>query len=289
MFPEVTFGALECVTHARLCASFRVDSWPTLYFFGARDKAWAEYDGGRSPQLFSDFLRNRTGLRARPSRARDLVRLTPASLAAAAAPGRCALVLFHGGACPACHHWGPQLGALSFAYRGDANVTVAMLDCGRYAGACRARFPGVPAGARPDAFRLYADARWADFPEERRMSRLVARINRACRVARRSDGLLGDGAGRIAEADAIARRFPAADAKEELIAQMEGIPGAGTYVEAMRRFMDGGAERLRREMRRMREKLRQGAGSAAAMDRIKRSLNVFRAFMEAPAAAGEAL
>jgi hypothetical protein len=280
-FPEITFGGIECLRHSRLCESFRVDSWPTLYFFPANDKTWTEYEGGRSQKLFADFLGNHTALRARPSRVRNLVDLTPATLPTAAAPGHCALVFFHGKACPECFHLRPYMGLLSFVYEGDPNVTIGMFDCSRYNAICKARFPGVRSAQRADAFQIYAYGRWANFSDERQLSALVPRINRVCGVSRRTDGLLGDAVGRIPAADAIAQRFVTAENKEELIAEMRGVPGADLYVTVMKRFMDGDVTRIKDEIHSMRDRLRQRKGSMSAMDNMKRSANVFHAFVPA--------
>jgi protein disulfide-isomerase A6 len=278
LFPEMTFGGIDCANRASLCERFGVDSWPLLRFFPARNRTWIEYDDGRSRDLFADFIRNHTGLTPRPGTMSHFAELTPALFANAFQPGKCGLAFFHGGRCDICNHMRPQLALLNYIYDGDPNVTVASVDCERYKDFCGVHFPNVSLSNRLDSVRMYAHGRWANFTGDMQLSLVIPRINRLCGVARRSDGLLGDQEGRIAAADGIAGKWFEAEDKNKLVEEMKDIPGTEFYVKVMERLIARGWAGVKEDMLSMRAKLKERKASIGVLDDIKRKYNVFYAF-----------
>jgi hypothetical protein len=273
IFPEITFGGVDCAGRASLCERFAVASWPLMRFFPARNRTFIEYNDGCSRDLFADFLRNHTHLTPRPSIMSHYAELTPTSFPNAFQPGKCGLAFFHGGRCDSCDHNRPQLALLNFVYSGDPNITVGAVDCERYIHFCRQHFPNSTA-----PLRMYAHGRWADFSGDLQLSLIIPRLNRLCGVARRSDGLLGDQEGRIPGADEIAGKWIDAEDKDGLLEEMKKIPGAEFYVKVMERIRVRGWENVKLDMLSMRAKLKERKGSMGVLDEIKRRYNVFYAF-----------
>jgi hypothetical protein len=86
--------------------------------------------------------------------------------------------------------------------------------------------------------------------------------------------LLGDRAGRIEAADAIAREFIDAFREPELIGEIKKIPEAQFYVRMTERCVANGVEQLKKDAAAMEKNLDQRKGSIATLDDIRKRYNV---------------
>jgi thiol-disulfide isomerase/thioredoxin len=280
MFPNVTFGGVNCVEQSDVCERFGVRTFPVLRLFSPGTTDPITYDGPRTTDGLVEFVAQHTNVSPRPSQFGRLVELTAASFTKHFPPAKCGLLMYYAPSCSEYQHQLPQFAHLTYVYEGDSNISIGALNCEKQSDFCNERGIEdlcVENDTRP-MYQTYTNGHFVNFTWPGSFASLVAHVNRACGVDRGTDGLLSDRAGRIEAADAIARDFADAFNKQDLIAKMKEIPGADFYVRIMERFMASGIEQLEKDRAAMRKSLDERKGSIAALDLIKKRWNMLMSF-----------
>jgi protein disulfide-isomerase A6 len=284
-FPTVLFGGLNCADTGDLCDRLGVTGTPLLRFYGAHNRTGLEYDGPQFVDNFVYFIQNQTAVKAQPSSLSRLVAITHATWRRYITDDTCALIMFHTQHCGDCQHIRPQLAQAATVFEDDPNVTIATLNCELYGIYCHnvgvemwPDYEDEDESGVPPRIRGYARGTWVNYTGQMSLNGFVQSVNRRCGLDRRIDGLLGESAGRIAEADEIAKEFVDADNKDELVEAMKKIDAAGFYVKIMDRIKGKGVEQVKKDAALMKVSLEQRKGSRKTLDAIKKRYNVVNSF-----------
>jgi hypothetical protein len=284
-FPDVIFAGINCSEHDRFCEQHGASSIPVLRWYSRNSRIPIDYDGGFYSEVFIEFVESKAQTKARPSIMNRLIELTSKKWERSITSATCGLVMFHIQSCSDCEHMRPQVAQLTTVFEGVPNVTIATIDCGRYQALCKEAdvemypdYDDEEDGTPPD-FKLWSRGKWLNFTGRPTLRRFVSTINRECGVDRRIDGLLGDSAGRIAEADEIARQFIDAEDQMTLIERTRTIPGAEFYVKVMERFVEKGFAQMKKDILTLKKNLAERKGSPNSLDLMKKRFNVFNSFL----------
>jgi hypothetical protein len=284
MLPDIIFADVNCPEQEDICEQFDVRGFPFHQLFLPRDRTGIEFEGKHTTDEYVYFLQNRTRFRVRRSPYGKLHHLTEWSWPKWAANITCGLVLFHWEDCADCRHILPQMGLMADIFEPDSQISVAAVSCGRYAGLCRAlRVPAVRVdeNGRP-VLRYFVNKTWHNWTGANMTRDLLALVNSKCGADRGLDGVLGDKAGTVAEADAIAWAFAAADNRSQMIEQMRAVAGGEFYRRTMERIVDKGIGQLQKDAEALRRSLDKRTGSRVALDQMKRRYNVIARFLPTP-------
>jgi thiol-disulfide isomerase/thioredoxin len=284
MFPAILFAGCNCSEEENICEQLEVQSFPSLQLFLPRSRNGLVMESKLTLPHIIDFLHKKTRFRAGPSPRNKLLELNHLSWTKFADNIECGLVLFHNSYCQHCQHFLPQLALLTQLFDCDRNVSIAALNCSRFRELCR-RLGVVeaPEWNEGDAtLRYFANGTWTDWGGKNMTRDLLELVNTNCGTSRALDGLLSDQFGTIPQADAIARRFAAADNKDALIEEMRRIDGAEFYVKVMTRFQEKGVEQIKSDAIGMKNNLDKQTGSKAVLDVMKARYNVYVKFLPTP-------
>lgn len=286
-FPDVIFGGINCPEYDQFCEQHGASELPVLRWYARNSRTPIDYDGGLYSEAFIEFVESKAQTKARPSIMNRLVAFNSKSWEKSITSATCGLVMFHLQSCGDCEHVRPQVAQLTTVYEGDPNVTIATIDCGRYGALCQEA--GVEMYSddydeeegTPPELKIWSRGKWLNFTGRPTLRRFVATVNRECGVDRRIDGLLGDTAGRIPEADEIARVFIDSDDHAILIERMRKIPGAEFYVKVMERFVEKGFGQMKKDILALKKNLADRKGSPNSLDVMRKRFNVFNSFLAA--------
>jgi hypothetical protein len=281
MFHYFVFGGVNCIVEEEICRELNISTTPQIQFFQPPNRTGVRYPGPNTVDGFVAYVENQTGRRSRRSQASKLIEHSPKSMDKAFVPGKCGLALFYDKKFPDHKHLLPQIGHLTFVYLGDPNVSIGVVNCTHHPEYCKKQgAERNPETDEPLCFlRIYAQESWSPYTGPNEMRHWIRTLNEQCNVERRVDGLLSDEAGRIPEADEIAQEFIDAFNKPALIERMKAIQGADVYVKVIERFMEGGTERLKKDVESMKKNLDEQKGSPNVLDAMKRRYNIYMQFL----------
>jgi protein disulfide-isomerase A6 len=275
LFPGVLFGGMDCVANKRLCQAYNVNNYPTVHLFHAGSTEPVDYDGDKTLASFADFVELHTSAKpGRRAEAQSALRtLSPGDFQKFISSKSCPVVLFYKPSAAKSQLALAAAEQIERAFAADPNVSVASLNCEKHSEACaQQRAADCP------IVRIARGGTWRE-AESVGVDAVLAFVNEECGTDRGVDGLPGDGAGTVREADALVSQFLAAEDRAAVIEAMKKIEGAEFYVRVMERWLEGGEEKLRKDAEGMKAILDQRKGSAASLDGLKRRYNVFRRFV----------
>jgi protein disulfide-isomerase A6 len=276
MFADVVFGGVDCMLHDRLCDRFPVSKFPTLLLFPRNSTDPITFDGERSALGFADFVESRTHVHPkRPPT--HLVALDPLSFPKFLESTQCGLVLFHATVNPESKPFIALVKGIADVFAPEPNISIGAIACDRFREFC----DEYQITLYPD-LKLLKDNRLYGFSVGRSRRLLVEYLNENCGTNRGADGLLGDSAGTIPEADALVTEFLNANDKLSVITKMKQVPGSDFYVTVMERYLATGKAKLENDVKSMWGLLSEKKGSVAALDRMKERYNVLGRFAPTP-------
>lgn len=273
-FNKVIFGGICCDDERKLCEKYKIDGYPTMYLFGAKQtEKLAEFEGKRTADAFSDFVENYTHIRGkRPPN--YLVDANPHNFENHTKSHKCVFNTFFAPWCGHCKKFLPQAKLAASAFQADSEIMISRMDCEKYHEFCSAQgVNGYP------TIKLFKGDEVIPFEGKRSLDNVVDFINAHCGTQRGTDGLLNDAAGLVDGAAAIVSEFLASEDKSDALAKMKALPGTEFYVKVMDRIAAKGIEQIGKDVQTMKAILAARKGSAASLDGMKRRLNVFNEFL----------
>jgi protein disulfide-isomerase A6 len=271
-FTNVTFGGVECSMNQAICKSFNVSGYPTILLFQPGNKTGIEFKGMRSLDNFCDFIENHTTFKAkRPPKV--TIDLNPINFEAYVNYTKCLFVTFYLPTRVHSRQFIPQTRHAAKAFLADGPaVLFGNVNCATYQEFCKDYLRAYP------TIQLFLNGNNETYDGDRTIGAVLDFVNGRCGTNRRADGLLGDDAGIIPEASAVAREFAGAHDNSIFLEKMKAIPGAELYVKVIERFLLKGAEQVKQDMATMWRILDARKGSYASLDGLKKRYNVFREF-----------
>ncbi|KAH0789115.1 Thioredoxin family protein [Histomonas meleagridis] len=272
-FTEVTFGGLNCIEETELCEKYKIDGYPTIMFYKAKETTGVEYEGKRKSEDFCKFVENQTNIKAKlpPN---NLIDLNPSNFNTTVSNHKCVLNTFFAPWCGHCKHFLPQAKIAANAFQADPQIVISRLNCDEYNDFCEKNdIPGFP------TIRLFKDGEFEKYTGKRTAEAVVNFINDKCGTERAVNGLLNDKAGLIEEAAPIVTEFLSSTEKEPIVEKMKAIKGAEFYVKVMERYIAKGQEQIEKDIETMNNLLEARKGSFASLDGMKKRLNVFQQFV----------
>jgi protein disulfide-isomerase A6 len=273
--PDVPFGGIDCEAQPSLCTDFNVSGYPVVHLYPAGSRDPITYNVTRSFDGFCDFVENHTEFRARRS-PNKLLDITPLNLAKLIAERNCVLASFSAPFCAHSKRWLPHLRLAANSFAGESTIAVGVVNCEQDADFCAEYgvklFPTV---------WLFNQGRKVPYAGERHVRDAVAFLNDKCGARRAVGGLLDDTVGLLEEARPLVASF-VANPSDDIVEQLRDVEGAEFYVTAMKRYREGGLEQIRKDMATIEEALEDRRGSWAALDGMKKRLNVLTQFVATP-------
>ena len=211
---NVVVAKVNCVAEASVCSRYSVNGYPTIKFFA---KGVAEdYSGGRSVDEFVDFLNKKTNARLGVSKAPTYVTdLTPANFDVVVNGERDVLVEFFAPWCGHCKSLAPKYELLGKAFANEDKVVIAKVDADKHR-TLGERF-GVSGFPTLKYFKGKTPQEFNRGSEEE----MLKSVNSLAGTDRSLDGKLGEGAGRVAALDSLAKIFVASDAAKRKLLMKE--------------------------------------------------------------------
>ncbi|KAH0788995.1 Thioredoxin family protein [Histomonas meleagridis] len=277
-YNDVVFGGVNCLEEKKICKKFKIEGYPTIMLYKAKEKTGIEFEGSRTVESFCNFVENYTNIKAKLP-PQYLIDLNPLNFDNVTASHKCVFNTFFAPWCGHCKHFLPQAKIAANAFQADPQIVVSRLDCEKYKDICsKYGVDGFP------TIKLFKEGETIDYSGSRTAESVVNFINDNCGTERDVNGLLNDAAGLIKDAAPIVAEFLTAEDKSPLVEKMKAVSGAEFYVKVMERYIAKGQEQIKKDIETMSKILESRKGSFASLDGMKKRLNVFEQFipMEKP-------
>ena len=272
-FTDVAFAGINCLEEQELCEKHKVDGYPTIFLFKAKETTGVEYEGSRKADDFCKFVETQTNIKAKLP-PQNLIDLNPINFENTTASHKCVFNTFFAPWCGHCKHFLPQAKIAANAFQADPQIVVSRVNCEEYNGFCEEHgVEGFP------TIMLFKDGEVEQYSGKRTAEAVVNFINEKCGTERAVNGLLNDEAGLIEEAAPIVTEFLGSSDKSPLVEKMKAIKGAEFYVKVMERYLAKGTEQIEKDIETMEKILQSRKGSFTSLDGMKKRLNVFRQFV----------
>jgi protein disulfide-isomerase A6 len=282
---DLLFAGVNCIEHFDICEHYDIEQFPTIRIFPPNNRDGFEYKESTDYAHLVDYIKNLSGIRARPTPLPNVIELTTVNWDTYITNTSCGIVMFSPKRCSRCIHLGPQFSQLSSAFSADGNITTATVDCTKFEKLCQ--IANVSAGTdyedeRPGVM-FVKNGTFTNFTGSRLISPFVAEVNQQCGTHRKIDGLLDDWMGTTKEADSLAKEFlsDAAD-KDSIIGQMKELAGTEYYVKVMERYREKGVAQLKKDALAMKSNLEERKLSLPSLDIMKQNYNVIVRFLPSP-------
>lgn len=278
-------ASVDADAHRELGQRFGVTGFPTLKYFPAGSIEGETYNGGRTAADIVAFLNQKTGDKAR-------IRVAPSAVVAldesnfdsiALDPTKDVLVEFYAPWCGHCKKLAPDYEKVGLAFEGENNVVVAKVDADAHK-ALGSRF-GVT-GYPTIKFFPKDNKDGEDYQAGRTPEEFVAFLNERTGAQRVVGGGFLPKAGRIAEFDAMVRRFMAASADERraIIAEAEANTEHAAhesfkhYITAFKRMVSGNFEWAQAEIARLTKMINGAAVKPQNRATFFKRINILKQF-----------
>ncbi|OHT08322.1 Thioredoxin family protein [Tritrichomonas foetus] len=265
-FDDVAFCGVNCADYTNICEKYNVTGTPTLIMFLENQTRQFPYEGERTADGFTTFIEEITETSSKRPPA-PVKKLNPLNYYKFLRKQNCSFVLFH----DPPSYLADIVKSLARAFEPEENISFGIVDCIKYHNLCERNSNSDLVLFKNNIEMIYHDAR--------KEEPLLHFINHECGTSRGLDGLLSDDAGIIDEAYKIAAVFNDSKNKEELVAQMEKIPGAEFYVTVMKKIMKDGFEKLQKDVERMDEIMTGRKASMKILDNMKIRYNIISLFL----------
>ncbi|KAM6504532.1 protein disulfide isomerase [Amanita muscaria] len=268
---------------------YGVSGFPTLKWFGADGGRDPEpYESGRELDNLVSFVTEKTGIKSniKPPPPPETLELDYKDFDRVVLDEtNNVIVTFTAPWCGHCKHLKPIYNDVAKIFKPEKNCIVANIDANDPKNkdiASRYEVKGFPT---IKFFAAGANKQAVDYDGGRYESGFVDFLNEKCGTQRAVGGGLNDKAGRLEEFDALAQRFFAAAAdvrksihEEATALAKETKAGAQHYLKVMGKIVNGSAEYLDKETKRLESILKKRSLSEAKLDEIKIKFNILRAF-----------
>jgi len=267
---------------------YGVSGFPTLKWFSADGKD-EPYEAGRDLDTLAAFVSQKSGVKSniKPPPAPEYRILDYKDFDGVALDeSNNVLVSFTAPWCGHCKTLKPIYNDVAKIFKSESNCIVANVDADdqknkgiaeRYDVKGYPTLKFFPAGSK-DAFEYKGGRTAVDF---------VKFLNEKCGTKRAVEGGLNDDAGRLPEFDSLAQKFfeAATDAKkavyQEALSLAKNVEAdAKHYLKVMDKIVNGAAEYIEKESKRLESILKKRTLSDAKLDEIKVKFNVIRAFTQ---------
>jgi thiol-disulfide isomerase/thioredoxin len=297
LYSDVVFGGVDCDTYEHICRQHEIDDIPVILLFPPGSQRGLPFNEEfmRSDEI-SKFILKATGKRPYAPLVSNVQELNALNIQKFTSRTQCGMVLFTGRKCHFCDHLEPQFMHLSGVYHRETNISIGIIRCEDdvrfcesmdvYDGGSGSYGPNQddfsPAATNlpiyPPAIKWFKNGKWHNFTATQIMSEMVTLLNAECGAERRPDGLLSDAAGTSRAGDEVVKQFLRAkddETRKQLVEQVRKIAGGDVYAMAMERYIEKGAEQMKKDTQTMKLSLDERKSSIAARDTLKRRYNVF--------------
>jgi len=233
-------GQVDADAHSALGQRFGVSGFPTLKWFPAGSLTPEDYNGGRSIEDLSEFVKSKSGAKSRAAASHTVVLDDDNFDSIVKDTTKDVLVEFYAPWCGHCKKLAPEYEKVAESFEGESSVVVAKIDADKY----KANSGKYGVTGFPTIMWFPKDKKeGVKYSGGRSAKDFVEYINTNAGTQRTLGGGFAEGAGRIASLDALAKKFLAAssDERKAIIAEAEQIAIdalSKTYVNTMRKIQE---------------------------------------------------
>jgi len=285
---KVVIAKVDADAHSSLGSRFDVKGFPTLKFFPSGNPEESQkYEGGRSEDDLISFIEKNTGVKAKkaPAPPSYVTVLSESNFKSEIVDSDAdALVEFYAPWCGHCKKLTPEYEKVAAAYKNEAGVKVAKVDCDANSALCQTY--GVSGYPTLKWFPKGEKASPVDYDGGRDLASFVNFINEKAGTERLANGHPGPNAGRVADLDVVVKAYADAEDKAALLEKAKevaaGLAGdaakhAKIYIRALE-LLKTKPEYLTTETERLTRMIESGSLSAAKVDEFVARLNILAAF-----------
>jgi len=285
---KVKIASVDADQHKSLGSRFGISGFPTIKYFPAGSTESEAYTGGRTAADMTDFINRKAGTNARVKTAPTSVVVLDSSNfdKIVLDSNKDVLVEFYAPWCGHCKRLAPDYEKVAASFAGEDSVVIANVDADQY----------KEIGSRYDVsgfptikFFPKGNKDGVDYTGGRTPKDFVDYINKEAGTERTVGGGFKDTAGRIAEIDALARKFFTSSSErkkilndvEAKIAEFKDHKNAQFakfYQLTMKRILEKGEEFVTKESARLQRMLDSGSVAAKQTAQFFKRINIMKAF-----------
>ncbi|TFK40373.1 thioredoxin-like protein [Crucibulum laeve] len=267
---------------------YGVTGFPTLKWFDADGKE-EKYEAGRDLDSLAAFITKKSGVKSsiKPPPAPETLILDVHSFDDVALDSsKNVLVSFTAPWCGHCKNLKPIYEKVASTFKPESNCVVANVDANDEKN--RPLATKYDVSSFPTIKFFSTDNKEGELYDGGRTEEdFIKFLNEKCGTHRAVGGGLSDEAGRVAEFDALAKKFfvASADARDSLYKEalsLASSAGAASkhYLRVMEKVVNGTEGYVQKEAKRLASILKKRTLSPSKMDEIKIKANILRAFAE---------
>jgi len=280
-------ASVDADSHRSLGSRFGVSGFPTIKFFSKGSTEATEYNSGRDLDSFSEFIADKTGVRAKKNTPKEFTTvLTDSNFDEIVMDStKDVLVEFYAPWCGHCKTLAPKYEKVAQVFSRDSGVVIAKVDADKYKDlAGRYDVTGFPTLK----FFPKRDKNPEAYNGGREEGDFVTFINGKAGTQRLPSGLLNGEAGRVAALDSIIPKFFDKEQREKTLEKAKEIIHSldtkwavfyGKVFEKVQQATETGKDFIVEELNRI-ERLLEGKGiTPEKLDEFtirKNILNVFK-------------
>jgi len=266
---------------------YGVTGFPTLKWFDAEGTE-EPYDSGRDLDTLASYITNKSGVKSKlpGPPVTDILTLDTHNFDQVALDSsKNVIVTFTAPWCGHCKSLKPHYEKVATTFKPEGDCVVANLNADDKKNSDIGQKYGIT-GFPTIKFFSKDNKEPEEFEGERTEAGIVAYLNEKCGTQRAVGGGLNDQAGRHAELDTLAQKFFTAPSSARDCLYSEALELASTvgpvakhYVRVMEKLINGSAEYIERESKRLEGILSKRNLAASKLDELKIKANILKSFV----------